>query len=93
MLEYIEREAIRKKNIYSYERHERVVPLAEIDWEPAADVVPVIHGHWAKKDDHWLKTYYECSVCNECYGLETSSPVEHGYKYCPNCGAKMDEEA
>lgn len=48
---------------------------------PAADVAPVVHGRWV--------TEYEglpfCSVCDyDGYGYMFSP-------YCPNCGAKMDE--
>lgn len=37
--EYIERGALKQKKVYSVERHEYVVPVAEIDWIPASDVV------------------------------------------------------
>ena len=37
--EYISRDAEKAKKVYSHERHEYVVPVAEIDWLPAADVV------------------------------------------------------
>lgn len=47
---------------------------------PAADVAPVVHGRWREMD----KGYYVCSACN------TFITVNYGYKYCPNCGAKMD---
>ena len=60
--EYIEREAIKSKKIYSEERHEYVVPVAEIDWMISADVAPVRHGHWVKEKsdvltdtDKWIE--------------------------------------
>ncbi len=45
---------------------------------PAADVAPVVHGHW-KVD---CEGYYP--FCSECARklLELSN-------YCPHCGAKM----
>ena len=46
---------------------------------PAEDVVPVIHAHWIDYGEG-----VECSHC-EWYAL-------FGTHYCPNCGAKMDEE-
>ena len=47
---------------------------------PRVDAEPVRHGHWM-----WFDGVY-CSVCN--YKLQiTGLP-----SYCPNCGAKMDEE-
>lgn len=39
MADYISREAAKAKKIYSVERRELVVPVAEIDWIPPADVV------------------------------------------------------
>ena len=82
--EYIEREAIKSKKIYSEERHEYVVPVAEIDWMISADVAPVRHGHWVKEKSDVL-IHWHCSVCKNCYYLE-----EPNANYCPNCGAKMD---
>ena len=43
------------------------------------------HGHWI---DHQYKEFpigrYWCSVCGAKHDME--------WDYCPNCGAKMDEE-
>ena len=54
-----------------------------IQSEPAADVAPVVHGEWlcAETDD---EQFFLCSVCNDKKYWESN--------YCPNCGAKMDEE-
>ena len=40
------------------------------------------------KDD-WI--VYECSNCNELWVFEDGSPMDNSYKYCPNCGFKIDE--
>lgn len=50
--------------------------------EPAADVVPVVHGRWNNMDGYKTR-----KVCSEC-GWDVP---EYGkfYSYCPNCGAKM----
>ena len=53
------------------------------DFIPTIDVVPVVHGEWIE---------YSCDpniiTCSECdWG---TSPEEKGFKFCPNCGAKMD---
>ena len=46
---------------------------------PSADVAPVRHGRWdCDMGGVW------CSVCGEY--------SEGEWNYCPNCGAKMDEE-
>ena len=55
---------------------------------PSADVAPVVHGRWRRTPmacyGGGVITEYECSVCEEHQVAE--SP------YCPNCGARMDEE-
>jgi hypothetical protein len=66
--------------------------LAEtVDSAPAADVAPVVHGHW-KKDRDTIK----CTVCG--FGMFPNRyTFMHGVcvtdnklpKYCENCGAKM----
>ena len=51
---------------------------------PSADVAPVRHGRWCVDG-----VYVVCSVCNRF----TLSPIVKQlptFKYCPNCGAKMD---
>ena len=48
------------------------------------DVAPVRHGRWCVDG-----VYVVCSVCNRF----TLSPIVKQiptFKYCPNCGAKMD---
>lgn len=59
---------------------------------PAADVAPVKHGKWVgyqtnsfKNSSEGLKRkFYRCSICHTANAICA--------KYCPNCGAKMDEE-
>ena len=51
-----------------------------------ADVAPVRHGQWGVDG-----VYVVCSVCNRI----TLSPIVKmlpTFKFCPNCGAKMDGE-
>lgn len=50
---------------------------------PAADVEEVKHGQWVF-DARTIVP--RCSVCGEDAIAETVSP------YCPNCGAKLNEE-
>lgn len=52
--------------------------------QPAVDAQPVVHGHWVY--DHWCE--FKCSNCGE---WSNSKPYKGREKYCPNCGAKMDE--
>ncbi len=59
------------------------VTFEDISDAPTVDAEPVRHGQWLKLKD--INGFFvRCSVCLEAYGEETN--------YCPNCGAKMDEE-
>ena len=57
---------------------------------PVADVEPVRHGKWLHTDYalHWTAKD-ECSECT--YHALDRDDLSH-YNYCPNCGARMDEE-
>lgn len=59
-----------------------------VDAIPAADVAPVKHGRW-KLEENWETGYgvyvHVCTACNAITPVNVSR-----YKYCPNCGAKMD---
>ena len=57
--------------------------LARVKTMLDIDAVPVVHGRWV----HDINNLYGCSVC---LGRETMSHKKLK-KYCPNCGAKMDE--
>ena len=63
---------------------------------PAADVAPVRHGRWIMKKTSTGAAYTVCSHCNASvkYNDEYGTVVMNlkGANYCPNCGAKMDEE-
>lgn len=60
--------------------------------QPAADVAPVVHGTWEERDDGWGGTYYHCSACGEDWCTIEGTPIDNNMKYCPHCGAKMDQE-
>lgn len=58
------------------------------------DVERVRHGHWKKirdayyPDDYYCVYYdYQCSKCGYVQNNRGGLP-----KYCPDCGAKMDED-
>jgi rubrerythrin len=65
---------------------------ALIDRQPTADVVEVRHGEWIEKDDGWDGVMYTCSVCRCDWTTIDGTPFENNMRYCPECGAKMDEE-
>lgn len=66
----------------------RLTPVAirEVAVFDTEDVAPVIHAHWELFEDGWY-----CTNC-ELYAPFDCDPEEKGIPYCPNCGAKMDEE-
>lgn len=57
-----------------------------------ANVVPVIYGQWEKRFCHPMRNgewQYICSVCkDDSYWKNNVCCQKH--KYCPNCGAKME---
>lgn len=65
----------------SYSREDAADCIRYMD---AADVAPVVHGRWLYGD------YYDIGdVCSEC---DWDSQMTHpSYRYCPNCGTRMDE--
>lgn len=82
MAEYIEREALRDA-LYDADAI-TMNGVKILNQFPAADVVPVKHGQWGVDG-----VYIVCSVCNRL----TLSPIVKQlptFKYCPNCGARMD---
>lgn len=72
--------------------HNRDVAEQTLEQQAVAvkDYVPVRHGHWitglcfSQGTYDYLEYDKKCSVC-EKYSRDFST-------YCPNCGAKMDEE-
>ena len=78
MAEYIKREDVKKLINVNFSGL-----LAAIDTIPAADVAPVVHGQWAVKEG-----LIENAICSKC-GRHFQSYYE-AYRFCPNCGAKMD---
>ena len=65
---------------------------------PAADVAPVRHGEWLNFYGDFSTA--ECELCAELYEVspdespqkEYFDAFKEFYRYCPNCGAKMDGE-
>ena len=86
MAEYIEREAV----LDEYDRQHNGPPggarkiIAEF---PSADVAPVVRGKWIADGDGYHSTY-NCSIC----GWKDWYPFNERHNFCPNCGAKMNEQ-
>ena len=85
MAEYIEREKVLSKAAPLAGCFSNMISAYDVIMIPAADVTPVVHGRWLYGD------YYDIGdVCSEC---DWDSQMTHpSYRYCPNCGAKMDKE-
>ena len=77
---------------YSYKKHKCLLgynketdPRSEFyDDCPLPDAVEVKHGYW---DDSLDGITPYCSVCGHSHGCIKRTP-----NYCPNCGAKMQED-
>lgn len=61
---------------------------------PAADVAEVRHGRWDASDRYKFLDGSTCIRCTECgAALHLEEYQKYHWHYCPNCGARMDEEA
>ena len=61
------------------------------------DAVEVVYGRWEKCWQEKSRHYFRCSNCQTAYmdGVSGAIAPEYGsraWRYCPNCGAKMDGE-
>ena len=99
MSEYIEREfalnvLCRENCGHDYEANKcnNCYTSNFINYLPTADVAEVKHGKWV--EPHWRNSVScaNCSICGaEAYHYDFHG-VQKTYRYCPNCGAKMDLE-
>ena len=65
-----------------------------VDAAPTIEAEPVKHGRWEWNEDEFYMglTTMTCSLCREEWCFEDVFDVESlNYRYCPSCGAKMDE--
>ena len=103
MAEYIERESLIREiisNMASFigtpdevQKHDEQCNYATscIEDALAVDVTPVVHERFIETErsirDGKSKVYgWECAVCKRF----TRSPFVDNWKFCPNCGSKMD---
>lgn len=70
---------------------------------PTVDAVPAVHAHWDYIENvvSYEGTFdgYECSHCHEMFLDDMCQnngsdyvDAKKDFKYCPFCGARMDEE-
>lgn len=75
------------------ENEKRLIDAKKLDWwykgrpirrvideAPTVDAAEVVHGNWRLVD---FAGNVRCTICLEISNEE--------YRYCPNCGAKMDK--
>ena len=63
--------------------------LGLIEKAPTVDAVPVVHARWIYVEETLATSSGWC--CSACRRPRWLSPdVPEVFKYCPNCGAKMD---
>lgn len=95
MADYIKREDVYDqldrwaRDLNNPQVYQRDDARCVIDGIPSADVAPVRHGRWI---EHYKSdappTLKERWICSWCGNVQTYGITD----YCPNCGAKMDEE-
>ncbi len=61
--------------------------VKELKALPTIDAEPVRKGKWMW--DHHTAEYF-CSECGKRYEYVIQEIDQGEYRYCPNCGAKMD---
>lgn len=68
----------------------------QMGWLKQYDVAPVKHGRWIEYGENKDGTHNICcSVCDGFFrskGHANSCYTRNKYRYCHNCGARMDEE-
>lgn len=67
--------------------------LYDIETAPTIDAEIVRHGRWSEHFKRTCSTMFDCSVCGGiAYDVQKNKkqPKHCTYRYCPNCGAKMD---
>lgn len=68
----------------------------ELDNAPTVEAEPVKHGRWIEDETTYAGTGAANWLCSECKRIGGTwwrdiSPCKM-YRYCPNCGARMDGE-
>lgn len=72
---------------------EQIKEFGCMDFVARADVQEIKHGEWIKyRPENALDGAYFCPACFKEQKMADGNitPLDIGYHYCPNCGAKMD---
>lgn len=89
MAEYINRKAVLETadwyvNEYCESRISFQNLYDELKRIPAADVAPVRHGRWIRREGFDYENNVILGACSKC-----DWEVKDFTNYCPNCGARM----
>ena len=60
-----------------------------LESRPTIAVVPVVRGEWIESDNY--KGWLVCSACRDCY-VDNAWVNGKKWRYCPNCGCKMEDK-
>lgn len=66
---------------------EHAVTLRAVNDAPTVDAVAVVRAEW-QEESHSLTCVD--MFCTNCFHSVTLQKVKPNYKFCPNCGAKME---
>ena len=70
------------------DEHATIIARDAMFCMPTVDAVPVRHGKWILDEE-----FIDCSECRrEKWSRVPYESLVKRFKYCPNCGARMDEE-
>ena len=53
---------------------------------------PVVHAHWIQDKGLFRNPIVKCSHCGNFLDMNGVNAGRGNANFCPNCGAKMDEE-
>ena len=76
-----------KIQYYTNNYCKEIASKEDIDKLLTEDVAPVVHARWIVNRDYGDCT---CSMCKTVYE-DNGETIPDYWKYCPHCGAKMDE--
>ena len=93
MAEYYKRVIVEEPKLLRHQADTEDTPAVYVRYEPAADVVEVVHSEWAIIEFNKEKGFVtvECKNCGAAFTIEM---FDYGlsYNFCPSCGAEMSGE-
>lgn len=88
---YIDAEQIHYEDVeFSWGIGKNMTTKKDVDRVPTADVIPVVHAHWQQGISGMYAGKCACSECTRTITGKLED-IEANCKFCPYCGAKMDE--